>query len=116
MIAAAEFLAGLEGQSWLVLGDMAELGANTDRLHQDVGAAVKKAGVKQLFATGELSRNVTDAFGDHAVWFDSVDTLIDALRVSITSDVNVLVKGSRFMRMERVVAALTSTDASGGGG
>lgn len=116
VIAAAEFLAGLEGQSWLVLGDMAELGANTDRLHQDVGAAVKKAGVKQLFATGELSRNATDAFGDHASWFDSVDTLIDALRVSITSDVNVLVKGSRFMRMERVVAALTSTDASGGGG
>ena len=115
VIAAAEFLAGLEGQSWLVLGDMGELGANTARLHQEVGAAVKKAGVNQLFATGELSRNVTDAFGDHASWFDSVDTLIDALRVSITSDVNVLVKGSRFMRMERVVAALTSTDASGGG-
>jgi UDP-N-acetylmuramoyl-tripeptide--D-alanyl-D-alanine ligase len=116
VIAAAEFLAGLEGQSWLVLGDMGELGANTARLHQEVGAAVKKAGVNQLFATGDLSRNVTDAFGDHASWFDSVDTLIDALRVSITSDVNVLVKGSRFMRMERVVAALTSTDASGGGG
>lgn len=115
VIAAAEFLAGLEGQSWLVLGDMGELGADTARLHQEVGAAVKKAGVNQLFATGELSRNVTDAFGDHASWFDSVDTLIDALRVSITSDVNVLVKGSRFMRMERVVAALTSTDASGGG-
>ena len=116
VIVAAEFLAGLEGQSWLVLGDMGELGANTARLHQEVGAAVKKAGVNQLFATGELSRNVTDAFGDHASWFDSVDTLIDALRVSITSDVNVLVKGSRFMRMERVVAALTSTDASGGEG
>jgi len=115
VIAAAEFLAGLEGQSWLVLGDMGELGADTARLHQEVGAAVKKAGVNQLFATGELSINVTDAFGDHASWFDSVDTLIDALRVSITSDVNVLVKGSRFMRMERVVAALTSTDASGGG-
>ncbi len=116
VIVAAEFLAGLEGQSWLVLGDMGELGANTARLHQEVGAAVKKAGVNQLFASGELSRNVTDAFGDHASWFDSVDTLIDALRVSITSDVNVLVKGSRFMRMERVVAALTSTDASGGEG
>ena len=114
VIAAAEFLAELEGQSWLVLGDMGELGADTARLHQEVGAAVKKAGVNQLFATGELSRNVTDAFGDHASWFDCVDTLIDALRASITSDVNVLVKGSRFMRMERVVAALTSTDASGG--
>ena len=115
VIAAAEFLAGLEGKSWLVLGDMGELGENTARLHQEVGAAVKKAGVNQLFATGELSRNVTDTFGDHASWFDSIDTLIDALRVSITSDVNVLVKGSRFMRMERVVAALTSTDASSAG-
>jgi len=115
VLAAAEFLVGLEGQSWLVLGDMGELGENTARLHREVGAAVKKAGVHQLFATGELSRNVTDAFGEHANWFESVDTLIDALRVAITSDVNVLVKGSRFMRMERVVAALTTTDSSGGG-
>ncbi len=113
--AAAEFLAALDGQSWLVLGDMGELGADAARLHREVGIVVKNAGVDRLFGTGELSRNVTEAFGDNASWFESVDALIDALRVAVTSDVNLLVKGSRFMRMERVVEALDSTKAMGGG-
>jgi len=113
--AAAEFLAALDGQSWLVLGDMGELGVEAARLHREVGVAVRNAGVDRLFATGELSRNVTEAFGDNASWFDSIDTLIDALRVSVTSDVNLLVKGSRFMGMERVVEALASTAAVSGG-
>jgi UDP-N-acetylmuramoyl-tripeptide--D-alanyl-D-alanine ligase len=112
--AAAEFLAGLKGQSWLVLGDMGELGDSAAILHREVGAAAKAAGVHRLFATGELSRNTTEAFGENASWFESVDMLIDALRVSVTSDVNLLVKGSRFMRMERVVMALASTDAASG--
>jgi len=113
--AAAEFLAALDGQSWLVLGDMGELGADAARLHREVGVAVKNAGVDRLFGTGELSRNVTEAFGDNASWFESVDTLIDALRTAVTSDVNLLVKGSRFMGMERVVEALASTATTGEG-
>ena len=110
--AAAVFLAGLDGQSWLVLGDMGELGDSAAILHSEVGATAKAAGIDRLFATGELSRNTTEAFGTHASWFESVDSLIDALRVSVTADVNLLVKGSRFMRMERVVQALGSPDAS----
>jgi UDP-N-acetylmuramoyl-tripeptide--D-alanyl-D-alanine ligase len=106
--AAAEFIVGLEGQSWLVLGDMGELGAEASRLHREVGVAAKAAGVDRLFATGKLSRNATEAFGSNARWFESVDTLIDALRVAVTSDVNLLVKGSRFMHMEHVVDALAS--------
>ena len=110
--AAAEFLAGLKGQNWLVLGDMGELGDSAASLHTEVGAAAKSAGIDRLFATGELSRNSTEAFGANASWFESVNMLIDALRVSVTSDVNLLVKGSRFMRMERVVKALASPDAA----
>ncbi len=113
--AAAEFLAALDGQSWLGLGDMGELGADAARLHREVGIVVKNAGVDRLFGTGELSRYVTEAFGDKASWFNSIDALIDALRVAVTSDVNLLVKGSRFMRMERVVEALASTETMSGG-
>lgn len=113
--AAAEFLASLDGESWLVLGDMGELGDDSARLHREVGDVVKRAGITRLFATGELSRNTIEAFGDNASWFESIDALIDALRVSITAGVNVLVKGSRFMRMERVVKALGSTAGTGGG-
>ena len=112
--AAAEFLAGLKGQNWLVLGDMGELGDSAASLHTEVGAAAKSAGIDRLFATGELSRNSTEAFGANASWFESVNMLIDALRVSVTSDVNLLVKGSRFMRMERVVNALASPSAASG--
>ncbi|MDH3747843.1 MAG: UDP-N-acetylmuramoyl-tripeptide--D-alanyl-D-alanine ligase [Gammaproteobacteria bacterium] len=111
---AAEFLASLDGESWLVLGDMGELGDDSARLHREVGIAVKRAGVTRLFATGELSRNTTEAFGSNASWFESIDALIDALRVSVTTGVNVLVKGSRFMRMERVVSALGATTGMSG--
>lgn len=108
--AAAEFLATLDGDSWLVLGDMGELGGDAETLHYEVGEKAKAAGVDRLFATGSLSRNATDAFGDGASWFASIDDLIDALRSSVTSDVCLLVKGSRFMRMERIVKALAAND------
>jgi UDP-N-acetylmuramoyl-tripeptide--D-alanyl-D-alanine ligase len=106
--AAAEFLSTLDGQTWLVLGDMGELGDDAEILHREVGETLRDAGIDRLFATGELSRNATEAFGDGASWFASVDDLVDALRVAVTSDVNLLVKGSRFMRMERIVQALAS--------
>ncbi len=114
--AAAEFLAGLKGQSWLVLGDMGELGEDSDRLHYEVGEAVSRAGVDRLFATGDLSRSAAEAFGDRGFWFDEIDALIDALTDTVTADVNVLVKGSRFMRMERVVHALSSSGRAKKGG
>jgi len=114
LAAAAEFLASLDGQSWLVLGDMGELGEDAERLHTEAGAALKGAGVDRLFATGEMSRNTSDEFGAKAMWFESVDMLIDALRATVTSDVNLLVKGSRFMRMEQVVKALDASGASSG--
>ena len=106
--AAAEFLTALGGDSWLVLGDMGELGEDSAHMHRDVGEAVAQAGVTRLFATGELSQNACDAFGDGASWFETVDELIDALTASVTSDVKLLVKGSRFMRMERVADALVA--------
>lgn len=113
--AAAEFLAGLKGQSWLVLGDMGELGDDSASLHYAVGEAVRQAGVDRLFSTGDLSRSAAEAFGVGGAWFDDFDALLDALTESVTSDVNVLVKGSRFMRMERVVAALSGPGRRDGG-
>lgn len=107
--AAAEFLAGLDGEGWFVLGDMKELGDDAAKIHADVGNAIRKAGVDRLFATGEMSREATQAFGPNASWFESSDALIDALRAAVTANVNVLVKGSRSMQMERVVEALRAT-------
>lgn len=117
VIAAAEFLATQPGESWLVLGDMAELGDGAAELHAAVGTAARDAGITRLFATGELSRRTADAFGQTAQWFDSMDTLIRELKQSLIecADANVLVKGSRSMRMERVVAEISATPPAGQG-
>jgi UDP-N-acetylmuramoyl-tripeptide--D-alanyl-D-alanine ligase len=106
VIAAAEFLARQEGEGWLVLGDMRELGDEAQALHRSVGRAVREAGVARLFAAGPLSRHAAEAFGRNAAWFDDVDDLAAAVSAELQAGVNVLVKGSRAMRMERVVQAL----------
>jgi len=110
VIAAAEFLTSLEGVSWLVLGDMFELGDDAARIHHDVGASIKNAGVDRLLTFGELSANACESFGDAAMPYDSLDALISDLMSGLNEEVNLLVKGSRGMRMERVVDALSSPE------
>ncbi len=114
IIAAAKFLVTLPGQSWLVLGDMGELGANAVALHADLGRVLGKVGVDRLFVCGELMRNTAEAFGRGAHWFDDKSELIDALREAVVSTTNLLIKGSRLMRMEEIVAALQVDAVSAG--
>ena len=115
VVAAAEFLAARPGRTWLVLGDMAELGADAAALHASVGEAAKKAGIDRLFATGELSRHTVSAFGDDGSWFATIDELIAELAAGLDAGTSVLVKGSRSMQMERVVAALQGQPVASGG-
>jgi UDP-N-acetylmuramoyl-tripeptide--D-alanyl-D-alanine ligase len=109
--AAAEFLAALPGQSWFVLGDMFELGESATEMHRDVGASIQSAGVNRLLTLGELSQAAADGFGEGATSFDSIEDLIAELSAGLVIDVNLLVKGSRGMRMERVVNALCAPEA-----
>ncbi len=106
VVAAAEFLSRLSGERWLVLGDMKELGDDAVALHREVGEAARAAGIDRLFAVGDLSRHAVEGFGEHAGWYASIDVLVNELREALKPGVNVLVKGSRSMRMERVVEAL----------
>src|SRR5690606_36728735 len=110
VVAAGEFLAAQPGNSWLVLGDMGELGSESTALHRQAGEALSRAGVDRLFATGPLSRHAVDAFGGRGTWAESVDELaallVRELQDGDAASLNVLVKGSRAMRMERVVQAL----------
>ncbi len=105
--AAAEFLSSQEGVSWLVLGDMAELGGDAELLHAHTGWVIREAGVDNLLATGPLSLKTVKSFGDGGCWFESIDALTARLIASISKGDVVLVKGSRSMGMERVVDALT---------
>jgi UDP-N-acetylmuramoyl-tripeptide--D-alanyl-D-alanine ligase len=108
--AAAEFLASLDGESWLVLGDMKELGEDATELHREVGASARASGIDRLFALGDLCKHSVAGFGPGAAWYSSLDDLLGDV-VQAGASTNVLVKGSRSMHMERVVDALRSTDA-----
>lgn len=101
--AAIDVLAACPAPTVLVLGDMGEVGEHGPAFHREVGGYARERGIGALYALGEASRAAADAFGAQARHFDSVEALLQGLPRAAT----VLVKGSRFMRMERVVAALT---------
>ncbi len=120
----ASLLAGLDvlnesdGEKILVLADMGELGNLAVSLHRKMGEQVDRAGVKQLFTIGNMAQHAAQAFGATASHFATQDALISELRAALTASgqpVTVMVKGSRNMKMERVVAALLDDEISLGG-
>ncbi|MBI4742144.1 MAG: UDP-N-acetylmuramoyl-tripeptide--D-alanyl-D-alanine ligase [Betaproteobacteria bacterium] len=104
--AAIDVLAATVGKKILVLGDMGELGWMSGQLHDEIGGYAKSQGVDRLFALGECSRLAAHNFGAGGRHFKKIDDLIKALKAELAPDATVLVKGSRFMRMERVVQAI----------
>lgn len=107
--AAMETLADMPGTPWLVLGDMGELGPDAERLHRESGALARKLGVQRLFGFGRLCAVAVEAFGEGGQHFTELDSLLKTLLAGIGPEHCVLVKGSRAMRMERVVQALTES-------
>jgi UDP-N-acetylmuramoyl-tripeptide--D-alanyl-D-alanine ligase len=104
--AAMQVLVAAEGDTWLVLGDMAELGDDKEELHRKAGEQARALGIRHLLATGELTRFAVEAFGSGAKFFEDRQQLINYLEQGITEHSVVLVKGSRSMGMEQIVNAL----------
>ncbi len=109
--AAIGVLRGQDGERWLVAGDMGELGPGSPGWHQRVGEEARRAGVDRLYCAGSHSRHAARAFGSRAVWRERVEDLCGILRQDLHSGVTALVKGSRFMAMERAVNALREAAA-----
>ncbi len=105
--AAIEVLADLPAPRILVLGDMGEVGDHGPQFHAEAGAQARERGIEQLFTLGAQSCAAADAFGPAARHFDSMAALQAAMQAALSGAGSVLVKGSRFMRMERVVQAIT---------
>jgi UDP-N-acetylmuramoyl-tripeptide--D-alanyl-D-alanine ligase len=113
--AGIDVLRSLRSTAWLVLGEMAELGAHTLDSHADMGAYARDCGVARLFALGAQSVRAVEAFGEGGEWFADAGALTERLRAELRAGVTVLVKGSRINRLERVVQALSAGgDAAGG--
>jgi UDP-N-acetylmuramoyl-tripeptide--D-alanyl-D-alanine ligase len=104
--AAIAVLAEHAGKRVLVLGDMGELGDQAEMLHAAVGAAARAAGIERLFTLGTLTRAAAAAFGSQARHYTRAEDLIAALESELGPEVTVLIKGSRFMQMERVVESI----------
>ncbi|MGI9304205.1 MAG: UDP-N-acetylmuramoyl-tripeptide--D-alanyl-D-alanine ligase [Gammaproteobacteria bacterium] len=109
---ALDVLATHPGEHWLVLGDMAELGAEAEALHRHAGELARERGVDRLFTVGSLSRASARAFGKGATPYADADALLQALVPQLRPGVHLLVKGSRSMRMEKVVDALVADRAA----
>ena len=105
VLAAIEVLAALPGPRWLVLGDMGEVGTEGPRFHAEVGARARQLGIEQVWAAGPLSAHV-GAHRHFAVVSELLAELLTELTPTQFSAASILVKGSRFMQMEQVVAAL----------
>ncbi|MCM2253010.1 MAG: UDP-N-acetylmuramoyl-tripeptide--D-alanyl-D-alanine ligase [Ramlibacter sp.] len=100
--AAIDVLAELPGPRLLVLGDMGEVGDQGPRFHAEVGEHARERGIDRLLTLGEQSAAMQ---GRH---FDAIEPLNAAVLAELPRCASVLVKGSRFMKMERVVEAITA--------
>jgi UDP-N-acetylmuramoyl-tripeptide--D-alanyl-D-alanine ligase len=107
MLAAVQVLAALPSPRWLVLGDMGEVGTQGPQFHAEIGQAAQRAGIEHVWSTGALCAHL--GVGHH---FESVAALLAALPQAPAAAA-VLVKGSRFMKMEQVVQALRGTTPVG---
>jgi UDP-N-acetylmuramoyl-tripeptide--D-alanyl-D-alanine ligase len=105
--AAIDVLALASAPRVLVLGDMGEVGQEGRQFHIEIGAYARGRGIEQLFTLGELAQHASTAFGAHARHSTDIDALKLAAQAAAPAGATVLVKGSRFMRMERVVQHLT---------
>jgi UDP-N-acetylmuramoyl-tripeptide--D-alanyl-D-alanine ligase len=104
--AGIDVLAATVGRKILILGDMGEIGDASGQYHDEVGGYAKSQGVDRLFALGEAAQQAVRNFGDGAQHFCSAEKLIAAVDKELGPETTVLVKGSRFMKMERVADAL----------
>ena len=103
--AAIDVLAGMRGAGWLIVGDMGEVGNNGPAFHREVGAYAAERGIAHVWTAGTAARDIAAAYGPAARAFDTTAALIAALNDKPDA-AQTLVKGSRFMKMEQVVAAL----------
>lgn len=112
VLAAIDVLATAPPPRTLILGDMGEVGSEGVAFHEEVGAYAQAHHIDRLFTLGTLARHATQAFGQGAVHFDDMDKLT-AVITGVPAGASILVKGSRFMQMERVVNHLTGQPTGG---
>ncbi|PKO94572.1 MAG: UDP-N-acetylmuramoyl-tripeptide--D-alanyl-D-alanine ligase [Betaproteobacteria bacterium HGW-Betaproteobacteria-10] len=111
--AGIDVLASTIGRKLLVLGDMGEIGEASGQYHDEIGGYAKSQGVDRLYALGDAAQQAVRNFGEGAKHFCNAEKLIAAVDKELGPETTVLIKGSRFMKMERVADALVAVAAPG---
>ncbi|WP_299874373.1 UDP-N-acetylmuramoyl-tripeptide--D-alanyl-D-alanine ligase [uncultured Cocleimonas sp.] len=110
-VAAALDVLAQRKNTVFVLGDLGELGENPEKVHEKIGEKAKAVGIKYMYCLGDYSANACNSFGENGKSFDEMDDLLKDLKSDLQDDfpdnTTILIKGSRFMRMERAVEALS---------
>ena len=110
--AAIDVLKQVGGDTILVLGDMGEVGENGAEFHHEIGAYAQASGLSSLYLLGDQVRHSATGYGERAAYFNDITSLLSALDDRVTGESTVLVKGSRFMKMERVIHHLLGAENS----
>jgi UDP-N-acetylmuramoyl-tripeptide--D-alanyl-D-alanine ligase len=110
MRAAIDVLASVPGKRIFVMGDMGEAGAAAAQFHDEIGGYAKSHGIDRLLCLGELSEAAAANFGAGGQHYSRLEDLVKTLLNELGPQTTVLVKGSRFMRMERVVEAIVEIE------
>ena len=108
MRAAIDVLAGMPGPRVLVVGDMAETGAQAAAFHAEIGAYARKQGIERLLATGPEMRAAVEAFGAGARHFETLEALSQAAVSAAQTPGTLLMKASHASELSRVVDAVKS--------
>lgn len=103
---AVDVLRSMQGKKILIIGDMAELGDDTNKYHQELGDYIKKAQIDFTLAVGRHTKITMQQLDKNAFWFDTKDNLLKKLLKIIDPKSIILIKGSRFMKMEEVVSKI----------
>ena len=108
--AGIDVLASTIGRKLLVLGDMGEIGEASGQYHDEIGGYAKSQGIDRLYALGDAAQQAVRNFGEGARHYCNLEKLVAAVDKELGPETTILVKGSRFMKMERVVAALVAEE------
>ena len=106
MKSAIDLLDHQAGHKILVIGDMGELGDKSLLFHRQIGAYILTKNIDLVLAVGVESKNIIGQLGNNAFWFENKIKLIKSLKEKLEANSVILIKGSRFMKMEEVVASL----------
>lgn len=104
--AAIDVLAQAASPRILVLGDMGEVGTEGPQFHREIGAYAKERGIDALLTLGTLAQHASEAFGAQAKHFSDIDSINNESVKLAVNKTTLLIKGSRFMKMERIVGRL----------